>query len=225
MKTQKRRLMFHGMLLFLLGLITGLLEQHFTNVRMGLSAHLEGVINGILLLALGAGWNEVRLPHPIKLTAYCTALYGTYANWLVTSIAAVFGTAANSPVTSPATAVSHGKRALSQWDFSLWRSQSSLRRYSFSGVFEEPPPSSTIVGSIRNLTFPERRKDADHEPGERAAFDAHSSGGTPLLRRLMPVCYIGQSRNAVLVQHGFHLVELTFRRFTPKFHAAGFRRN
>jgi len=38
MKTQKRRLMWHGMLLFLLGLITGLLEQRFTNVRMGLSA-------------------------------------------------------------------------------------------------------------------------------------------------------------------------------------------
>jgi hydroxylaminobenzene mutase len=31
MKTQKRRLMWHGMLLFLLGLITGLLEQRFTN--------------------------------------------------------------------------------------------------------------------------------------------------------------------------------------------------
>ena len=41
MKTQKRRLMWHGMLLFLLGLITGLLEQRYTNVRMGLSAHLE----------------------------------------------------------------------------------------------------------------------------------------------------------------------------------------
>ena len=66
MKTQKRRLMWHGMLLFLLGLITGLLEQRFTNVRMGLSAHLEGVMNGILLLALGAAWNEVRLPHPVR---------------------------------------------------------------------------------------------------------------------------------------------------------------
>ena len=66
MNTQKRRLMWHGMLLFLLGLITGLLEQRFTNVRMGLSAHLEGVMNGILLLALGAAWNEVRLPHPVR---------------------------------------------------------------------------------------------------------------------------------------------------------------
>ena len=77
MKTQKRRLMWHGMLLFLLGLITGLLEQRFTNVRMGLSAHLEGVMNGILLLALGAAQSL-----------------------------------------QPATAVIHGKRALSQWDFS-----------------------------------------------------------------------------------------------------------
>jgi hydroxylaminobenzene mutase len=100
MKTQERRLMWHGMLLFLLGLITGLLEQRFTNLRMGLSAHLKGVMNGIFLLALGAAWNEVRLPHPVKVTAYCTALYGTYVNWLVISIAAAFNTAAHSPITS-----------------------------------------------------------------------------------------------------------------------------
>lgn len=100
MKIQNRQLMWHGMLLFLLGLITGSLEQRFTNVPMGLSAHLEGVMNGILLLALGGEWNEVRLPHPVKVTAYWTALYGTYVNWLVTSIAAAFGTAANSPITS-----------------------------------------------------------------------------------------------------------------------------
>ena len=100
MKTQKRRLMWHGMLLFLLGLIMGLLDRRFTNVRMGLSAHLEGVMNGILLLALGAAWNEVRLPHPVKVTAYWTALYGTYVHWVVTSIAGAFGTAANSPITS-----------------------------------------------------------------------------------------------------------------------------
>jgi (hydroxyamino)benzene mutase len=74
MKTQNRRLMWHGMLLFLLGLITGLLKQRFTNVRMGLSAHLEGVMNGILLLALGAAWNEVRLPHPVNVP---TALHST----------------------------------------------------------------------------------------------------------------------------------------------------
>ena len=100
MKTQKRRLMWHGMLLFLLGLITGLLEQRFANVRMALAAHLEGVMNGILLLALGAAWSEIRLPPPMKVTAYWAALYGAYANWLVTSTGAAFGTAAGSPITS-----------------------------------------------------------------------------------------------------------------------------
>jgi hypothetical protein len=66
-------LMWLGMLLFLLGLLTGLAEQRFTNVRMGLAAHLEGVMNGIFLVALGAIWTEVRLPSPAKAMAYWTA--------------------------------------------------------------------------------------------------------------------------------------------------------
>jgi hypothetical protein len=40
-----RQLMWHGMFLFVLGLITGLAEQRFTNVRMGLAAHLEGAVD------------------------------------------------------------------------------------------------------------------------------------------------------------------------------------
>jgi len=56
-----RRLMWHGMFLFLIGLLTGFAETHFINTRMGLAAHLEGVMNGIFLLALGAVWNEVRV--------------------------------------------------------------------------------------------------------------------------------------------------------------------
>ena len=95
-----RRLMWHGMLLFLLGLVTGLVEQRFTNMRMGVSAHLEGVMNGTFLVALGAIWTEVRLPPPAKAAAYWTALYGTYANWLTTTFAAVFGTAAGNPISS-----------------------------------------------------------------------------------------------------------------------------
>ena len=106
MEKSNRRLMWHGMLLFLLGLGTGFVEQRFANVRMGLAAHLEGVMNGIFLLALGAVWNEVRLSAPAKATAYWTALYGTYVNWVVTTLAAVFGTAALSPIT----AVGHSGR-------------------------------------------------------------------------------------------------------------------
>jgi hydroxylaminobenzene mutase len=88
------------MLLFLLGLLTGFVEQRFANVRMGLAAHLEGVMNGTFLVALGAIWSEVRLPPSAKSIAYWTALYGTYVNWLVTTLAAVFGTAALSPISA-----------------------------------------------------------------------------------------------------------------------------
>jgi (hydroxyamino)benzene mutase len=81
------------------GLLTGFAEQHFANVRMGLAAHLEGVMNGTFLVAIGAIWEHVRLS-PTQLTiAFWIGLYGTYVNWLITTLAAVFGTAALSPIT------------------------------------------------------------------------------------------------------------------------------
>ena len=96
-----RRLMWHGMFLFLIGLLTGFAEPHFTNIRMGLSAHLEGVMNGIFLLAVGAIWTEVRLAPTAKAVAYWVGLYGTYANWFFTALAAIFGTGTLSPITAP----------------------------------------------------------------------------------------------------------------------------
>lgn len=99
MDDRKRQLIWYGMLLFLLGLFTGFLEPQFTNPRMGLASHLEGVMNGMFLVALGAVWTEVRLSLRLKTAAYWTALYGAYANWAVTALAAIFGTAALSPVT------------------------------------------------------------------------------------------------------------------------------
>jgi hydroxylaminobenzene mutase len=95
-----RRLMWHGMLLFIFGLFTGFAEAHVTNVRMGLAAHLEGVMNGTFLIAVGAIWNHVVLAPLPRTMAYWLALYGTYMNWVMTSVAAILGTAALSPVTA-----------------------------------------------------------------------------------------------------------------------------
>lgn len=101
MDERKRRLMWHGMFLFLLGLFTGLAETQFSNTRMGLAAHLEGVMNGTFLVAFGAAWSEIRLASRTKCITFWAVLYGTYANWLVTTLAAVFGTGALSPITAP----------------------------------------------------------------------------------------------------------------------------
>jgi (hydroxyamino)benzene mutase len=95
-----RRLMWHGMFLFLLGLLTGTQERRFTNMRMALSAHLEGVMNGTFLMAMGAGWHHIALPSPIERAARWTALYGTYGNWLFTTLGAALGTAAANPILS-----------------------------------------------------------------------------------------------------------------------------
>jgi len=100
MEDSRRRLIWHGMFLFLLGLLTGFVEQKFINPRMGLAAHLEGVMNGTFLLALGAVWAEVRLSPRLKLAAYWSALYGTYMNWATTALGAAWGIAALSPITS-----------------------------------------------------------------------------------------------------------------------------
>jgi hydroxylaminobenzene mutase len=100
MEDSRRRLIWHGMFLFLLGLLTGFVEQKFINPRMGLAAHLEGVMNGIFLVALGAAWTEVRLTLRLRVAAYWGALYATYANWAATTMAAIFGTGALSPITA-----------------------------------------------------------------------------------------------------------------------------
>jgi hydroxylaminobenzene mutase len=86
--------------LFLIGLLTGLAEERFTNVRMALAAHLEGVMNGTFLLAVGAIWGEVKLPSRASAAAYWALLGGTYGNWAVTTLAAILGTAALSPISA-----------------------------------------------------------------------------------------------------------------------------
>jgi hydroxylaminobenzene mutase len=100
MDDSNRRLMWLGMFLFLLGLITGFLETPFTNPRMGLAAHLEGVMNGTFLVAVGAIWAQVKLSPKLKGLAFWAVLYSTYANWGVTTLAALFGTGALSPITA-----------------------------------------------------------------------------------------------------------------------------
>jgi len=99
MEDTPRRLMWHGMFLFLLGLLTGFLEPHFVNPRMGLASHLEGVMNGIFLLALGGAWSRVRLGPVAGAVAFWAVLYSAYVNWLMTCLAALWGTAALSPLT------------------------------------------------------------------------------------------------------------------------------
>jgi hydroxylaminobenzene mutase len=93
-------MMWHGMFLFLIGLVTGMKQRRFKNMRMALSAHLEGVMNGTFLIAVGAIWSHVELSEREERAARWTALYGAYGNWLFTTLGAALGTAAANPTLS-----------------------------------------------------------------------------------------------------------------------------
>lgn len=93
-----RKLKFLGMFLFLLGLITGFLMMNIKNPKMGLAAHMEAVMNGTFLIAVGLIWNELKLSNPLKNAAYATLIYGTFVNWFVTLLSAYFGTSKMTPI-------------------------------------------------------------------------------------------------------------------------------
>lgn len=80
-----------GLVLFLAGLLTGLAIPVLRNARMGLSSHLEAVMNGMFLVLLGLLWPHLHLPHAWAVTAVVLIVYAGYANWLATLFAAAWG--------------------------------------------------------------------------------------------------------------------------------------
>jgi hydroxylaminobenzene mutase len=89
-KIQSNRLIFLGVLLFSLGLAVGLIVPIFANPRMGLSSHIEGVLNGMLLIIFGLIWHKIELSIKWLKITYWLTIYGTFANWFGILIAAVF---------------------------------------------------------------------------------------------------------------------------------------
>src|SRR3954454_24817010 len=83
-----RRLLRHGIVLFLLRLVTGRLVQSLALPRVGLASHLQGVMNGTFLVALGLLWPHLRLRGLPLRAAYWLTLVGTYFNRAVTFAAA-----------------------------------------------------------------------------------------------------------------------------------------
>ncbi|MBI3839132.1 MAG: hydrogenase [Planctomycetia bacterium] len=91
----KRRLMWHGVLLVLL---SGAVVPVVENPRMGLAAHLGGIMDGMLLILLGLIWAELTLPPRMAGAAFWIMLYSAYAGWAAQLLAAVFGTSRAMPL-------------------------------------------------------------------------------------------------------------------------------
>ncbi len=94
----RRRLIWHGMLVFVLGLLVGAVVPLLKSPRMGLAAHVGGVMSGMFLILVGLIWEEIKLPVRAEKPAFWLYLYASYTGWLAQFLAGLFGTSRSTPI-------------------------------------------------------------------------------------------------------------------------------
>jgi hydroxylaminobenzene mutase len=94
----EHRLLQLGYGLFLLGLLTGFSLPAMENPRMGLASHLEGIMNGLFLILLGILWQRLVLSRRQTIATFALVIFGTFANWAATLLAAVWGAGHSMPI-------------------------------------------------------------------------------------------------------------------------------
>src|SRR5947209_4016272 len=97
---RSRTLMFYGFLLFLLALATGLFINQLPNPRLGQGAHITGLMNGMFLVLLALAWDRLRLGARTASWVAGLVLFGAYANWGFSLLAALLGTGKLTPLAS-----------------------------------------------------------------------------------------------------------------------------
>ena len=107
-----KMLLIHGTVLFTLGLLNGLTVQRFKNPRMGLSAHLAAMQNGMVLWAFGLIWPHATLGPIGQQWVAVMAIVAMYAIWLALLLAAMLGTSRSTPIAGAGHAASAQKEFL-----------------------------------------------------------------------------------------------------------------
>lgn len=92
------RLLFAGILLFVIGIVSGIGVQLFQNPRLAVSGHLLAVLNGMFLLIMGIVWKRLVLGIAAQRAAFLLLLFGAYANWFLTMLGAAWGTKRLTPI-------------------------------------------------------------------------------------------------------------------------------
>ena len=94
----ERLLIRAGFILFTLALVTGFAIPAFLNHRMALAAHLTGILNALVLIALGLSWGLLVMgPVQARLTRG-VFIFGAYGSWGASCLAAAWGTSRLTPL-------------------------------------------------------------------------------------------------------------------------------
>lgn len=93
-----RAMIRHGFVLMLLALVGGFFVSAMAIPRLAVSAHTIGVLSGVLLIAVGAIWQQFVLTSGQTALMYWSWLYAGYANWLGCLVGAATGAGRMTPV-------------------------------------------------------------------------------------------------------------------------------
>lgn len=103
-------LCFAGVLLFLIGLMTGFAIPACRSPRLGLSAHLTAVQSGAFLLGLGLLWPRLAMAPMWSSVLANTTWVGLYMIWLALLLAAIFGAGRGLPIAGGGIATTTAKQ-------------------------------------------------------------------------------------------------------------------
>jgi len=95
-----RSLIRYAFVLILFSLLGAFFVQSMAIPRLGLSAHTIGVLGGVLLIAVGAIWQQFRLSSGQQWCLKWSWLYSSYGNWFGCLVGAIFGTGKMTPIAS-----------------------------------------------------------------------------------------------------------------------------
>ena len=87
----KRSLLWHGILICLLGFVAGLFIPLYANPRAGLATHLLGITQGVFLAVIGLSYPVLKLPLWVGRANFWMLLISAYVGMIVEFLAAAFG--------------------------------------------------------------------------------------------------------------------------------------
>jgi hydroxylaminobenzene mutase len=96
------RLVFWGVLLFFLSLLTGLLlvasPSFIANPRGVLAGHLEAAMNGMFVMIVGLFFHRLQLSVAQAHVCRGALLYSAFANWALTTLGGLVGASDATPI-------------------------------------------------------------------------------------------------------------------------------
>src|SRR6185295_5268560 len=90
-RRQGYRLLQVGITVFLVSLLIGLAIPAFAVPRLGLSAHLVGIMQGIFLMVMGLLWPRLQLSAAVSRVGVWLAVYGCFAPLVANLLGGILG--------------------------------------------------------------------------------------------------------------------------------------